>query len=227
MMDTTVATIRTRRFTMLALIALFAMTWHAVALGAVAAPSSAAASAPTAQDAGGPTNAMCPVVVRTRSLRMVTLQKGHSSMHARQFLPLAALAGLTGCAAHKFTWEAPASHPANPEASAAAYESPPNVLSPDWQPPAPAASSMEHDHHDRGAATNGATPEGVQPYPLDTCIVSGATLGSMGDPVVIVHEGQEMRFCCEACVPKFQAEPAKYRRALDDAVKEESGHPHH
>ena len=33
----------------------------------------------------------------------------------------------------------------------------------------------------------------VKPYPLDVCIVSGEKLGSMGEPVAIVHEGQEIR----------------------------------
>ncbi len=53
------------------------------------------------------------------------------------------------------------------------------------------------------------------PYPLDTCLVSGEKIGSMGDPVVIVHEGQEIKFCCDSCIPKFNKNPAKYLAALD------------
>jgi len=58
------------------------------------------------------------------------------------------------------------------------------------------------------------------PYALDTCLVSGDKLGSMGEPVVIVHEGQEIKFCCESCVPKFKKDPAKYLAELDAASGE-------
>jgi YHS domain-containing protein len=62
------------------------------------------------------------------------------------------------------------------------------------------------------------TPEaGVKPYPLDACVVSGEKLGSMGEPVVINHEGQEVKFCCDSCVPKFKKDPAKFLRQLDQA----------
>lgn len=50
----------------------------------------------------------------------------------------------------------------------------------------------------------------AKPYPLDVCIVSGEKLGSMGEPVVYVHEGQEVKFCCKNCAPDFKKEPAKY-----------------
>ena len=49
-----------------------------------------------------------------------------------------------------------------------------------------------------------------KPYPLDTCIVSGNKLGSMGKVVVKSHEGQEIKFCCKPCVKKFDANPAKH-----------------
>ena len=55
------------------------------------------------------------------------------------------------------------------------------------------------------------------PYPLQTCIVADEPLGSMGEPVVIVHEGMEIKFCCDSCRPKFEAEPAKYLPKLDHA----------
>lgn len=51
-------------------------------------------------------------------------------------------------------------------------------------------------------------------YPLDVCIVSGEKLGSMGDPIVIVHEGQEVKFCCKGCKPDFEKEPAKFLSKL-------------
>jgi hypothetical protein len=59
-----------------------------------------------------------------------------------------------------------------------------------------------------------ATATGVKPYPLKTCIVTGNDLGSMGDDQRIVHEGQEIKFCCKPCVGKFQKNPAKYLSRL-------------
>lgn len=48
----------------------------------------------------------------------------------------------------------------------------------------------------------------TKPYPLATCIVSGDKI----DPTVpaVVHNGQQVKFCCKACVKKFQANPEKY-----------------
>jgi len=50
--------------------------------------------------------------------------------------------------------------------------------------------------------------------PMTTCVVSGEKLGEMGPPVVINHEGTEVRFCCNGCVKKFNADPAKYLAKL-------------
>lgn len=58
-----------------------------------------------------------------------------------------------------------------------------------------------------------------KPYPLATCVVSGEKLGEMGEPYVFHHEGREVRFCCEFCKPKFEKDPAKYLKQLDDAEK--------
>jgi len=54
----------------------------------------------------------------------------------------------------------------------------------------------------------------VKSYPHDTCLVTDNKLGSMGDPVTIVHEGQEVKFCCQPCVKKFKATPEKYLSKL-------------
>ncbi|MBC8325476.1 MAG: hypothetical protein H8E27_07605 [Verrucomicrobia subdivision 3 bacterium] len=51
-------------------------------------------------------------------------------------------------------------------------------------------------------------------YPLKTCIVSDNDLKSMGDPVVIVHEGQQIKFCCKPCIKKFKNDPAKFLAKL-------------
>ncbi len=57
----------------------------------------------------------------------------------------------------------------------------------------------------------------ANPYPLDVCIVSGEKLGSMGDPITIVHKDQEIKFCCDSCPPKFKEDPAKYLGKLETA----------
>jgi len=91
----------------------------------------------------------------------------------------------------------------------------------------------DHDHgdhagHDHGepaaapveAGTNAvAEINGAKAYPLDKCIVSDEKLGSMGEPIVLVHEGQEVKFCCESCQPKFEKDPAKYLTKLTTAAK--------
>lgn len=56
--------------------------------------------------------------------------------------------------------------------------------------------------------------QAAKPYPLKECIVSGNELGSMGKVVTMVHEGQEVKFCCKPCVKKFTKEPAKYLAKL-------------
>jgi YHS domain-containing protein len=62
-------------------------------------------------------------------------------------------------------------------------------------------------------------------YALDTCLVTGKKLGSMGAPVVKSYDGREVRFCCEACVPKFEADQAKYLKRLDEElVSQQSAH---
>jgi len=37
------------------------------------------------------------------------------------------------------------------------------------------------------------------PYSLSVCAVSGEALGSMGDPIVLVKDGRELRLCCAGC----------------------------
>ena len=51
-------------------------------------------------------------------------------------------------------------------------------------------------------------------YPLDTCVVAGGKLGSMGEPVEVVAGTKLVRFCCEGCLPEFEADPQKYLSEL-------------
>jgi len=54
-------------------------------------------------------------------------------------------------------------------------------------------------------------------YPLEVCVVSGEELGSMGEPVVYDHEGVEVRFCCDACIPEFEEDPDRYLGEIEQA----------
>lgn len=54
-----------------------------------------------------------------------------------------------------------------------------------------------------------------KPYPHDYCLVTGNDLGSMGDPVSYVHEGQMVKFCCKPCIKKFKKDPVKFMSRLN------------
>jgi hypothetical protein len=56
-------------------------------------------------------------------------------------------------------------------------------------------------------------------YPLKTCLVSDEDLGSMGDPYVFTHEGQEIKLCCKSCQKDFKKTPAKFLKKLENAGK--------
>lgn len=62
-------------------------------------------------------------------------------------------------------------------------------------------------------------PKLVGEYPLEVCVVSGEKLGDHGEPFDHMHEGRLVRFCCEACLPDFSADPAKHLAKIDDAAK--------
>lgn len=67
-----------------------------------------------------------------------------------------------------------------------------------------------------------AAPQRVgDPYPFDTCPVTGKKLGAMGDPVVSVYDGREVRFCCPACPKKFEQDKAANLAKLDAKVIED------
>jgi len=89
-----------------------------------------------------------------------------------------------------------------------------------------AHAQQAHDHasHAEATDTQQAASEEQQrigdPWPLDTCIVSGEKLGSMGDPIILIHEGREVRFCCQSCVGTFRADPAKYLAKADEKIIE-------
>ncbi len=55
-------------------------------------------------------------------------------------------------------------------------------------------------------------------YPLDTCAVAGKKLGSMGEPIVYVHEGRQVKFCCKSCLPTFKKNPDKYVANVNNKI---------
>lgn len=61
------------------------------------------------------------------------------------------------------------------------------------------------------------------PYPLVTCPITGEKLGSMGEPVVKLYEGREVRFCCKSCPAKFEKDLAKSLESLDAAIITDQG----
>jgi hypothetical protein len=55
-------------------------------------------------------------------------------------------------------------------------------------------------------------------YPLTTCPVSGEALGSMGEPVNFVQNNRLVRLCCKGCLRSLKRNPAPYISTLDQAV---------
>lgn len=53
-----------------------------------------------------------------------------------------------------------------------------------------------------------------------TCPVTGAKLGSMGDPIPVEVDGKKIWTCCDACPPKIRANPAKYLAKLAPPPKD-------
>ena len=87
--------------------------------------------------------------------------------------------------------------------------------------PPPAGEEAARTPMTPAAAPAAGEEDAVEPYPLDYCIVSGEKLGSMGDPVVEIHAGQEWKFCCSGCVDEFNEDPEKFIAKL--AAAQEGG----
>jgi hypothetical protein len=70
----------------------------------------------------------------------------------------------------------------------------------------------------------GATRVG-DPYPLDVCAVAGEPLGSMGEPVVHVKDGREVKFCCAGCIKKYDAMTEQFNAAVDEKIIAQQAYP--
>lgn len=79
-------------------------------------------------------------------------------------------------------------------------------------------SEHNHSNHSKNGDdvnTHDKSTASQKNYPTDLCVVSGEKLGSMGEPIVIKHEGREVRLCCKGCVKDFNGDPKKYLAKLD------------
>jgi len=100
-----------------------------------------------------------------------------------------------------------------------------------------AATALADEDAHRAPATQATTPPATQPatqpdtqatetidgythapYPLTTCVVSGAKLDVMGEPYVIQVDGREVQLCCKGCEDKVRADPATHFKKIDQAV---------
>ncbi len=57
------------------------------------------------------------------------------------------------------------------------------------------------------------------------CPVTGAPLGSMGQPVIITVDGRQVALCCQGCEGRFVADKEKYFALLDNATSTDSAAP--
>jgi YHS domain-containing protein len=66
-------------------------------------------------------------------------------------------------------------------------------------------------------------------YPLNTCVVAGMELGSMGEPDEVIVGGTLVRFCCAGCRGGFRDDPVKHLTQIRDAWREqhEAANGHH
>lgn len=55
-------------------------------------------------------------------------------------------------------------------------------------------------------------------YPLETCVISGKKLGSMGDPVQLVLDGTLVQLCCDGCTKKATARAGEMAQKVHDAA---------
>jgi len=56
------------------------------------------------------------------------------------------------------------------------------------------------------------------PYSLDVCAVSGEPLGSMGDPIVLVKDGRELRLCCAGCKGAVERQTDSVMSKVDEKM---------
>ena len=88
---------------------------------------------------------------------------------------------------------------------------------------AAARAFAQHEHRDPPPRPQEQPAANVgdrigDPYPLDSCPISGKKLGAMGDPVVKLYDGREVRFCCPDCPEKFKKNKAASFAKVDEKI---------
>lgn len=94
------------------------------------------------------------------------------------------------------------------------------------------------EDHSKDKPPASAADSAKASYPLTTCVVSGDSLagGDMGPPIDYIHKrdgkpDRLVRLCCKSCIKKFNQDPAKYLKMIDDAAGEKAadtnGHAEH
>ncbi|MCO5061736.1 MAG: hypothetical protein M9963_06995 [Kiritimatiellae bacterium] len=93
----------------------------------------------------------------------------------------------------------------------------------------PVFAHGDHGDHAAAKADAGVSAAAIAAYPLNVCVVSDEPLasGDGDEPVNYVYksEGQPdrlVRLCCKRCLKKFQANPEKYLKLIDDAAAAKS-----
>jgi hypothetical protein len=97
----------------------------------------------------------------------------------------------------------------------------------------PAAAKAGDSHPSplaKGEGTGASLPKGGGTVTLSAedlaliakqkvCPVTGAELGSMGDPVKVVVKGQTVFLCCAGCEDAIKKDPDKYLAKLKDGAQ--------
>ncbi len=81
------------------------------------------------------------------------------------------------------------------------------------------AFAQDHSPQHRDAAPKAEERAG-DPYPFDTCPISGEKLDSM-ESVTRVFDGREVRFCCSDCVEMFQKDRSAALARLDEMISKD------
>jgi len=64
------------------------------------------------------------------------------------------------------------------------------------------------------------TAKTTRPYPLDVCLTSGEAFGGdMGEPYVLVENGQEIKLCCKSCLKDFNKDKVALMARVAEANK--------
>jgi len=59
----------------------------------------------------------------------------------------------------------------------------------------------------------------LKPYPMAKCVVDGKKLSKFGSPYAVSWQSQEVKLCCEKCLPEFQKHSARYISKINRAEK--------